>query len=128
MSTTALTVVTVAILSGGLSTALAAALYRRRLAAASMFAAAEFAVLHITLVMSAWKEAAEEVPYPGASSLPTAVYDAPAWAAVVFLITGTVLAVIQWRHRKAAEKALAKALMDYFGLNEDTKPEKSEED
>jgi len=93
-----------------------------------MFAAAEFAVLHITLVMSAWKEAAEEVPYPGASSLPTAVYDAPAWAAVVFLITGTVLAVIQWRRRKAAEKALAKALMDYFGLNEDTKPEKSEED
>lgn len=121
MSTTALTVVTVAILSGGLSAASAAALYRRRLVAASMFAAAEFAVLHITFVMSAWKEAAEEVPYPGVSSLPTAVYDALAWAAIVFLTTGIVLAAIQQHRKKVAEKKLVKYLTHSLGVNE---PEK----
>ena len=104
MSTTILTTITVYTLIGGLNVALLEALDRRQLVKASLFAAAMSAVIHLAFVMSAWKEAAEEVPYPGASSLPTAVYDAPAWAAVVFLTTGIILAVIQRRRQKALKK------------------------
>lgn len=126
MSTEILTTITVFALVGGLSAALTEALHRRRLVRASVFAAAEFGVIHIALVMSAWKEAAEEVPHPGVSSLPTAVYDATAWAAVVFLTTGVVLAAIQQHRREVAKKKLTAALMKSFGVNEsqENEPEK----
>ena len=133
MSTTALTVVVVVALIAGLFAASVAALYRRRLAAAALAAAAMCATAHIVFVMSAWEGAAsayldapltmQSVAWPPISSLPTSAYDAPAWASVVFLTTSIVLAVVQWRRRKAAEKELAKALMNFFGVNEDTKPE-----
>lgn len=118
MSTEILTTITVFALVGGLSAALTEALHRRRLVRASVFAAAEFGVIHIALVMSAWKEAAEEVPHPGVSSLPTAVYDATAWAAVVFLTTGVVLAAIQQHRREVAKKKLVKYLTHSLGVNE----------
>ena len=123
MSTTILTTITVYTLMGGLSAALLEALYRRQLVRASVLAAAEFGVIHIALVMSAWKEAAEEVPHPGVSSLPTAMYDAPAWAAIAFLATGIVLAAIQRHREKVAEKKLMAALTKPFGVNE---PEENE--
>ena len=124
MSTTILTTITVYTLIGGLNVALLEALDRRQLVKASLFAAAMSAVIHLAFVMSAWKEAAEEVPYPGASSLPTAVYDAPAWAAVVFLTTGIILAVIQRRRQKALKKKLLEALVRSFGVNEGDESEK----
>ena len=124
MSTEILTTITVYALMGGLNAALLEALYRRQLVKASVLAAAVSAVIHLVFVMSAWKEAAEEVPYPGVSSLPTAVYNAPAWAAVVFLTTGIILEVIQRRRQKAAEKKLLEALMRSFGVNEGNESEK----
>lgn len=126
MSTAILTTITVFALSGGLSAASAAALYHRRLVAASMFAAAEFAVLHITLVMGVWKVAAEEAPYPVVSPLLTAACDALAWAAINFLTMGIVLAAIQQHRKKAAEKKLIAALTEPFGVNEpeENEPEK----
>lgn len=123
MSTEILTTITVYTLVGGLSAALTEALYCRQLAKASVLAAAEFAALHIILVMSAWKVAAEEAPYPVASPLLTAVCDAPAWAAVVFLTTGIVLAAIQRHREKVAEKKLVKYLSHSLGANE---PEENE--
>ena len=132
MSTTALTVVVVLALAAGLFTASVAALYRRRLAAAVLAAAAMCATTHIVFVMRAWEEAASaylDAPptmptaMPPISSLPTAAYDAPAWAAMVLLATGIVLGLIERRRRKVAEKELAKALMHFYGVNEDTKPE-----
>ena len=140
MSTTALTVVVSATLIVGLLILTIVALYRHRLAAAALAAAALFAALHIAFVSLAWEGVAVayldapltvqrwEVAWPPISSLSTVAYDATAWASVVFLTTSIVLAVIQWRRRKAAEKELAKALMNFFGVNEDTKPEESEED
>ena len=135
MSTTALTVVVVVALVAGLFTASVAALYRRRLAAAALAAAAMCATAHIVFVMSAWEEAASaylDAPptmpaaMPPISSLPTAMYDAPAWAAMVLLATGIVFGAIEWKHRRAAEKEMVAFLKDLFGIN---KPEenKSEE-
>lgn len=126
MSTEILTIITVFALVGGLSAALTEALHRRRLVRASMFAAAEFGVIHITLVMSAWEVAAEEAPYPVASPLLTAACDAPAWAAVVFLTTGVVLATIQQHRREVAKKKLVKYLTHSLGANEpeENEPEK----
>ena len=136
MSTAILTTITVYILIGGLSAALTDALYRRQLVEASLVAAAEFGAIHITLVMSAWKVAAEEAPYPVVSPLLTAACDAPAWAAIVFLTTGIVLAAIQQHRRKAAEKKLLEAQkmrfekklleaqMRSFGVNEGDESEK----
>lgn len=123
MSTEILTIITVFALVGGLSAALTEALHRRRLVRASMFAAAEFGVIHITLVMSAWEAAAEEAPYPVVSPLLTAACDAPAWVAIAFLATGIVLAAIQQHREKAAEKKLIAALTEPFGVNE---PEENE--
>ncbi len=117
MSTTILTTITVYTLMGGLSAALLEALYRRQLVRASVLAAAEFGVIHIALVMSAWKEAAEEVPHPGVSSLPTAMYDAPAWAAIAFLATGIVLEAVKQHRREAAKKKLVKYLTHSLGVN-----------
>ena len=127
MSTEILTTITVFALVGGLSAALTEALHRRRLVRASVLAAAEFGVIHIALVMSAWKEAAEEVPYPGVSSLPTAVYDAPAWAAIAFLATGIVIEAVKQNRREAAKKKLVKSLVKSFGVNE-SKENESEKD
>jgi len=125
MSTTILTTITVYALMVGLNAALLEALYCRQLVKASVFTAAEFAVIHLAFVMSAWKEAAEEVPYPGVSSLPTAVYDAPAWAAIVLLTMGIILAVIQRRRQKTAEKKLLEAVMRCsFRVNEGNESEK----
>lgn len=125
MSTAILTTITVYILIGGLSAALTDALYRRQLVEASLVAAAEFGAIHITLVMSAWKVAAEEAPYPVVSPLLTAACDAPAWAAIVFLTTGIVLAAIQRRRQKAAEKKLLEAVMRSFRrVNEGNESEK----
>lgn len=118
MSTAILTTITVYILVGGLSAALTEALYCRQLAKASVLAAAVSAAIHLVFVMSAWKVAAEEAPYPVASPLLTAVCDAPAWAAVIFLTTGIVLAAIQQHRKKVAEKKLIAALMKSFGVNE----------
>jgi hypothetical protein len=123
MSTEILTTITIYILVGGLSAALTEALYCRQLAKASVLAAAVSAAIHLVFVMSAWKEAAEEVPHPGVSSLPTAVYDATAWAAVVFLTTGIVLAAIQQHRREVAKKKLVKYLTHSLGVNE---PEENE--
>jgi len=39
-----------------------------------------------------------------------------------------VLGAIEWKRRRAAEKEMAAFLKYLFGGNEDTKPEKSEED
>jgi hypothetical protein len=117
MSTEILTTITVFALVGGLSAALTGALHRRRLVRASVLAAAEFGVIHIALVMSAWKEAAEEVPHPGVSSLPTAVYDAPAWAAIAFLATGIVLEAVKQHRREVAKKKLVKYLTHSLGVN-----------
>ena len=109
MSTAILTTITVYALMGGLSVALLEALYRRQLAKASVFAAAVSAVIHLVFVMSAWKVAAEEAPYPVASPLLTAVLtavcDAPAWVAIVFFTTGIVLAAIQQHRREVAKKS-----------------------
>lgn len=124
MSTTALTVVVVVALIAGLFAASVAALYRRRLAAAALAAAAICATAHIVFVSLAWEGAAsmqgEEsaAATPPISSLPTGIYDAPAWAAVAFLATGIVLAVIQRHRRKAAEKEMAELLMHLFGGDE----------
>lgn len=118
MSTEILTTITIYILVGGLSAALTEALYCRQLAKASVLAAAVSAAIHLVFVMSAWKVAAEEAPYPVASPLLTAVCDAPAWAAVIFLTTGIVLAAIQQHRKKVAEKKLIAALMKSFGVNE----------
>ena len=123
MSTEILTTITVFALVGGLSAALTEALHRRRLVRASVFAAAEFGVIHITLVMSAWEVAAEEAPYPVVSPLLTAACDAPAWVAIAFLTTGIVLAAIQRHREKVAEKKLIAALTEPFGVNE---PEENE--
>lgn len=124
MSTAILTTITVYILVGGLSAALTEALYCRQLAKASILAAAVSAAIHLVFVMSAWKEAAEEAPYPVVSPLLTAVCDAPAWAAVAFLITGIVLAVIQQYRKKVAEKKLVKYLTHSLGANGGNEPEK----
>ena len=126
MSTEILTTITVYILVGGLSAALTEALHRRRLVRASMFAAAEFGVIHITLVMSAWEVAAEEAPYPVVSPLLTAACDAPAWVAIAFLTTGIVLAAIQQHRREVAKKKLVKYLTHSLGVNEpeENEPEK----
>lgn len=123
MSTEILTTITVYILVGGLSAALTEALYCRQLAKASVLAAAVSAAIHLVFVMSAWKEAAEEASYQVVSPLLTAVCDAPAWAAVVFLTTGIVLAAIQRHREKVAEKKLMAALTKPFGVNE---PEENE--
>lgn len=140
MSTTALTVVIVVALIAGLFAASVAALYRRRLAAAALAAAAMCATAHIVFVMSAWEGVAVayldapltvqrwEVAWPPISSFSTVAYDATAWVSVLFLTTSIVLAVIQWRRRKAAEKEMAKALMEFFGANRGNEPEESEED
>ena len=126
MSTEILTTITVFALVGGLSAALTEALHRRRLVRASMFAAAEFGVIHITLVMSAWEVAAEEAPYPVVSPLLTAACDAPAWVAIAFLATGIMLGVVKQHRKKVAEKKLIAALMKSFGVNEpqENEPEK----
>ena len=125
MSTTALTVVVVVALIAGLFAASVAALYRRRLAAAALAAAAICATAHIVFVSLAWEGAAsmqgEEsaAATPPISSLPTGIYDAPAWAAVAFLAIGVVLSVLQWRRERIMKKQL-KELLEYcfFGHNE----------
>ncbi len=126
MSTEILTTITIYILVGGLSAALTEALYCRQLAKASVLAAAVSAAIHLVFVMSAWKEAAEEAPYQVVSPLLTAVCDAPAWAAVVFLTTGVVLATIQQHRREVAKKKLVKYLTHSLGANEpeENEPEK----
>ena len=123
MSTEILTTITIYILVGGLSAALTEALYCRQLAKASILAAAVSAAIHLVFVMSAWKEAAEEAPYQVVPPLLTAVCDAPAWAAVVFLTTGVVLAAIQQHRREVAKKKLVKYLTHSLGANE---PEENE--
>lgn len=138
VSTDILTAIVSATLVFGFGAVALRELYHRRLAAAALAAAATCAVAHVVFVMVAWKEAAsayldahltmrwgESVAWPPISSLPTAAYDASAWAAVAFLATGIVLAVIQRHRRKAAEKEMAELLMHFFGDNE---PEESEED
>lgn len=140
MSTAVLTVAISVTLIAGLLAFTIVSLYRHRLSTAALSAAGLFATIHITFVALAWSELAIayldapltvqrwEVAWPPISLLPTAAYDFSAWASVIFFTLAIVLGAIEFRRRKAAEKALAKALMDYFGLNEDTKPEKSEED
>ncbi len=117
MSTTALTVVVVVVLIAGLFAASVAALYRRRLAAAALTTAAALAAAHLTFVAVAWEAAATSETLPGIASLPTGIYDAPAWAAVAFLATGIVLSVIQRRRQKALEKEMKEVLVHFFGVN-----------
>ena len=128
MSTIPLTVVVVVVLIAGLFAAAGAALFRRRLPEAALTTAAALAATHLTFVAVAWEAAANSYELPAIASLPTAVYDAPAWASVVFLTTSIVLGVIEWRRRKAAEKEMAKALMEFFGVNRGNEPEESEKD
>ncbi len=118
MSSIPLTVVVVVVLIAGLFTAAGVALFRRRLPEAALTTAAALAAAHLTFVAVAWKAAATSEALPGIASLPTGIYDAPAWAAVAFLATGIVLAVIQRHRRKAAEKEMAELLMHLFGGDE----------
>lgn len=122
MSTAPLTAVTVVTLVVGLFAAAGVTLYRRQLAAASLIAAAGFGVIHLGFVSMAWEAAATSEELPAIASLPTAVYDAPAWAAVAFLATGIALSVLQRRREKALEKKFEKAFEHLFG------PYEAEED
>ncbi len=109
MSTIWLTVTVSIMFIVGLFAAAVTALYWRRLAAASVLAAAGFAILHLAFIAIAWRAAAtvaEDAAYPAVASLPTAVYDAPAWAAVAFLATGIILAALQWRRERVMKKQL----------------------
>ena len=109
MSSIPLTVVVVVVLIAGLFTAAGVALFRRRLPEAAL----------TTAVAVAWKAAATSEALPGIASLPTGIYDAPAWAAVAFLAIGVVLSVLQWRRERIMKKQL-KELLEYcfFGHNE----------
>ena len=119
MSTAPLTAVIVVTLVVGLFAAAGVTLYRRQLAAASLIAAAGFGVIHLGFVSMAWEAAATSEALPGIASLPTGIYDAPAWAAVAFLAIGVVLSVLQWRRERIMKKQL-KELLEYcfFGHNE----------
>ena len=119
MSTITLTVVVVVVLIAGLFTAAGVALFRRRLPEAALTTAAALAAAHLTFVAVAWKAAATSEALPGIASLPTGIYDAPAWAAVAFLAIGVVLSVLQWRRERIMKKQL-KELLEYcfFGHNE----------
>lgn len=109
VSTEILTVVVSTALIVGLFVLTIVALYRRRLAAAALAAAATCAVVHIVFISLAWEGAAsmrgeESAAMPPISSLPTGIYDAPAWAAVAFLVTGAIGGVVhQIRLRRRRE-------------------------
>lgn len=93
MSTIPLTMVVVVVLIAGLFAASITALYRRQLEAASFIAAAGLTVLHLAFIAIAWQAAAtvtEEEPYPAVASLPTTVYDTPAWIALVLLVAAGI--------------------------------------
>ena len=133
MSTEFLTTFVSVALIAGLFTLTIVKLYQRRLAAAAFAAAATCTTVHIVFVSLAWEGAMiaclnaptmESVEWPPITSFPTAVYDAPAWAAVAFLITGIVLAVIQQYRKKVAEKKLVKYLTHSLGANGGNEPEK----
>lgn len=119
MSSIPLTVVVVVVLIAGLFTAAGVALFRRRLPEAALTTAAALAAAHLTFVAVAWKAAATSEALPGIASLPTGIYDAPAWAAIAFLAIGVVLSVLQWRRERIMKKQL-KELLEYcfFGHNE----------
>ncbi|MBF1033515.1 hypothetical protein [Candidatus Nanosynbacter sp. TM7-053] len=140
MSTAVLTVAISVTLIAGLLAFTIVSLYRHRLSTAALSAAGLFATIHITFVALAWSELAIayldapltvqrwEVAWPPISSLSTMIYDAPAWAAIISFMMSVVLGAIEWKRRRAAEKEMAAFLKYLFGGNEDTKPEKSEED
>lgn len=94
MSTVWLTVAVGVMLIVGLFLRAAAELYRHRsLVVVSLLAAAGFAALHLAFITIAWQAAAtvaEEEPYPAVASLPTAVYDMPAWIALVLLVAAGI--------------------------------------
>ena len=140
MSTEFLTTVVSIALIAGLFAFTIVSLYRHRLSTAALSAAGLFATIHITFVALAWSELAIayldapltvqrwEVAWPPISLLPTAAYDFSAWASIIFFMVSIVLGAIEWKRRRAAEKEMAAFLKRLFGGNEDTKPEKSEED
>ena len=140
MSTAVLTVAISVTLIAGLLAFTIVSLYRHRLSTAALSAAGLFATIHITFVALAWSELAIayldapltvqrwEVAWPPISLLPTAAYDFSAWASIIFFMVSIVLGAIEWKRRRAAEKEMAAFLKRLFGGNEDTKPEKSEED
>ena len=140
MSTEFLTTVVSIALIAGLFVVSVMELYKRRLAKSALSASAMCAALHVAFVYLAWSELAIaylnaplsarrwEVEPPSISLLPTAAYDASAWASVIFFTLAIVLRAVEFRRRKAAEKEMAAFLTDLFGADEDTKPEKSEED
>ena len=108
MPTTALAVVVAITLIAGMFVTSVTALYRHRLVAASMFAAADFAAIPLALILSAWMELEEMrasgVPYypyyPGLSSLSTIVYDAPAYMAIVFLVIAIAMVIVDKIRRR----------------------------
>ncbi|MCP9492343.1 MAG: hypothetical protein NNC23_01440 [Candidatus Nanosynbacter sp. P2B_S1_bin.0.1] len=108
MPTTSLAVVVAITLIAGMFVTSVTALYRHRLVAASMFAAADFAAIHLALILSAWMELEEMrasgVPYypyyPGLSSLSTIVYDAPAYMAIVFLVIAIAMVIVDKIRRR----------------------------
>lgn len=108
MPTAALAVVVAITLIAGMFVTSVTALYRHRLVAASMFAAADFAAIHLALILSAWMELEEMrasgVPYypyyPGLSSLSTIVYDAPAYMAIVFLVIAIAMVIVDKIRRR----------------------------
>ena len=140
MSTEFLTTVVSIALIAGLFVVSVMELYKRRLAKSALSASAMCAALHVAFVYLAWSELAIaylnaplsarrwEVEPPSISLLPTAVYDASAWASVIFFTLAIVLGAIEWKLRKAAEKEMA-AFLKYilFGVNE-PEENKSEED
>jgi hypothetical protein len=108
MPTAALAVFVAITLIAGMFVTSVTALYRHRLVAASMFAAADFAAIHLALILSAWMELEEMrasgVPYyqyyPGLSSLSTIVYDAPAYMAIVFLVIAIAMVIVDKIRRR----------------------------
>lgn len=118
MSTTPLTMVVVVVLIAGLFAASITALYRRQLAAASFIAAAGLTVLHLAFIAIAWEAAATSETLPGIASLPTEVYDAPAWAAVAFLTTGIIGGIVHQIRRRRRREAIERYFENLLGLYE----------
>ena len=55
---------------------------------------------------------------PPISSLPTEVYDAPAWAAVAFLAAGVIGGVVRQIRRRRRREAIERYFENLLGLYE----------
>ncbi len=55
---------------------------------------------------------------PPISSLPTGIYDAPAWAALVLLTAGIIGGVVRQIRRRRRQKAIERYFENLLGLYE----------